>query len=149
MIRPILTWSALTLIAGATAFAIGHEVIELEKEQSRLVREIAEEQQRLAVLRAEWAHLNAPQRLRRLAETHTDLRPTRPSQLTTLNGLMERLSPQPEETTPEPSAPVLSGDGDLTVVEAQPTPMPVPERKPVVDDKGVLIAVYNRGGDPI
>lgn len=53
------------------------------KETRSLQRQIGAQQARLSVLRAEWAYLNRPQRLRELAELNFDrlsLLPLRPEQ---------------------------------------------------------------------
>ena len=67
------------------------------KETRSLQRQIGASQVRLSVLRAEWAYLNRPQRLRELADINFDslgLLPLRPDQF----GRVDEVSyPEPEE----------------------------------------------------
>ena len=69
------------------------------REVDRLHAEIRASHARLAVLRAEWAYLNRPDRLRELADLNFDrlaLLPLRPDQFGTVADLPEPLPPAPE-----------------------------------------------------
>ncbi len=52
--------------------------------------EIRQEVETIAILRAEWSHLNQPERLKRLAERYTKLMPLNASQIVTVNNLPAR-----------------------------------------------------------
>lgn len=79
------------------------------KETQRLQQQIGRAQERLNVLRAEWAYLNRPERLRGLAEINFDrlgLLPLRPDQF----GRVDEVSyPAPEPLLPITNAVEVSG----------------------------------------
>jgi len=52
--------------------------------------EIRQEAETINILRAEWSHLNQPDRIKRLAELYTKLMPLNANQIVTLNNLPER-----------------------------------------------------------
>lgn len=52
--------------------------------------EIRQEVEAISILRAEWSYLNQPDRLKRLAERYTKLKPLSASQIVTVNNLPER-----------------------------------------------------------
>jgi hypothetical protein len=56
----------------------------------RLRAQIREERDAIAVLRAEWAKLDAPLRLQGLAERHLPLKPLNANQYDSLKGLPDR-----------------------------------------------------------
>ena len=57
---------------------------------SRLQAQVREQRDAIAVLRAEWARLDAPRRLQILAERHLKLKPIEASQFDFLKSLPER-----------------------------------------------------------
>ena len=57
---------------------------------SRLQAQVREQRDAIAVLRAEWARLDAPRRLQILAERHLKLKPIEASQFDSLKNLPER-----------------------------------------------------------
>nr|WP_301293838.1 hypothetical protein [Nitrobacter winogradskyi] len=57
---------------------------------SRLQAQVREQREAIAILRAEWARLDAPQRLRILAERHLKLKPIEARQFDSLKNLPER-----------------------------------------------------------
>lgn len=66
------TFIALFLL-GSLTYAIKQKVIELDGELSRVHRNIAQYQESMHILNAEWAYLTRPSRLQALVENHTHL----------------------------------------------------------------------------
>lgn len=63
--------AAASVAATATwAYRVNYAVIDMEEAVADLRRDIAEERETALVLKADWAWLNAPERLERLAEAH-------------------------------------------------------------------------------
>ncbi len=72
------------LLAGGISlvlFSVKYQVQDLEGTQKRLKRELGDERRALHVLRAEWAQLNTPERLRTLAVKIIGMAAIRPDQL--------------------------------------------------------------------
>lgn len=72
-------------------FGVKYQVQDLEGELTRIEREILGEERAIHVLRAEWSHLNAPERLRQLAARHLDLSPVTAHQLVNFEDLPDKL----------------------------------------------------------
>lgn len=85
MIRSAVLWIALATIAGIGLFFLKYEVKSLERELARTEQRIEENRVAIHVLRAEWSHLNDPERLRRLAEKHLELEPVDPARVIALD----------------------------------------------------------------
>ncbi|MBT3359400.1 MAG: hypothetical protein HN403_07210 [Rhodospirillales bacterium] len=85
----ILLAAALSVVL----FGVKYQVQDLEDELSSIDRGILNEERAIHVLRAEWSHLNDPERLRRLAERHLDLRPVSARQV----GAPQDLSELPQK----------------------------------------------------
>lgn len=102
----ILTLAAVGLAIGAAAtlYQVKYEVRLLEREARELHRNVARERQSIQVLEAEWAFLNQPSRIQDLAERYLDLKPLKPSQISTVERLPLRpVNPAPEgEAAPDP-----------------------------------------------
>jgi hypothetical protein len=87
------------LVIGALLFAASY-VYGIKMESTarvervlRLHAEIREQRDAIALLRSEWARLDAPLRLQGLAERHLPLKPISATQYDTLKNLPERPSP--------------------------------------------------------
>lgn len=119
MIRWSVTlFSLLIGVVAWTLFHVSYEVRTLESDLRGLNRSIVTEQQAIAVLEAEWAYLNRPDRLGRLAHDLTRLQPMGPDQV-----LME------PETLPYP-LPVLDIPANLVVEDGPLAGTPFPPRRP-------------------
>ena len=85
------------LLAGVISlalFALKDQVQDLEDELVELNRGIFADEEAIHVLKAEWSHLNDPQRLRALARRHLGMKPVTPDQLATIADL----PPRPSDT---------------------------------------------------
>ena len=72
---------ALTSFVGVGMFVLKNQVQTLESELNRINTSIQEDVKSIHVLKAEWSHLNSPQRLRTLASKHISLNPARAEQI--------------------------------------------------------------------
>ena len=84
------TTALFVVLAGAGAmvlFSVKYQVHDLETQQKRLVRELGDERRALHVLRAEWANLNDPARLKILAEQYLGMKAMLPNQVVTLSNI--------------------------------------------------------------
>src|SRR3981189_3964698 len=97
------------LVIGALVFAAAY-VYRIKMESTsrtervlRLHAEIREQRDAIAVLRAEWARLDAPLRLQGLAERHLPLKPLSATQYDQLKNLPER---PPNFARPGSKAPI-------------------------------------------
>lgn len=66
----ICLWAALTVLTAVifATFIMKNRVQDLEKELNRINRDISEDIKTIHILKAEWSHLNNPERLRSLAQ---------------------------------------------------------------------------------
>lgn len=67
---------------------------------AKLRHELRRERDAVAVLRAEWAKLQAPMRIQGLAERHLKLKPALSTQFDTFDNLPMRPAPVPPQTDP-------------------------------------------------
>jgi hypothetical protein len=78
------------VFAAAYVYRIKMESTDRTERVLRLQAEIREQRDAIAVLRADWARLDAPLRLQGLAERHLPLKPLAPTQYDSLKNLPER-----------------------------------------------------------
>ncbi|MGK7865985.1 cell division protein FtsL [Falsiroseomonas sp. E2-1-a20] len=92
MIRPftILCFCAFAG-AGAWLYQVKHQVATQDRELRGIWREIEQARDRTSILRAEWALLNEPDRLRQVVQRHLPLEPMQPQQFTRLPEMERRL----------------------------------------------------------
>jgi cell division protein FtsL len=88
----------MLIFAAAYVYRIKMESTSRVERVQRLNAEIREQRDAIAVLRAEWAKLDAPLRLQGLAERHLGLKPVTAQQYDQLKNLPER----PPNFTREP-----------------------------------------------
>ena len=90
------------LFAAAYVYRIKMESTARTERALRLQAEIREQRDAIAVLRAEWAKLDAPLRLQGLVERHLSLKPLSATQYDSLKNLPER---PPSLATPQSPGP--------------------------------------------
>jgi cell division protein FtsL len=81
MLRLGIASLIVAVVAACALYLTKDTVRRLEGELRRLQAELADERVTLSRLRTEWAMLNQPGRLARLASAHLQLQPARPGQL--------------------------------------------------------------------
>jgi hypothetical protein len=101
MIRPVtFVTTLLALSSGAWMFVVKHQAEQLDRQIGGVTSQIRASEQRIRVLRAEWALETDPNRLTRLAAMFLpELKPMAPDQLVTWSELADRLPP-PGATVP-------------------------------------------------
>lgn len=81
MRQSTLLFTALALIVGFALFKVKYEVVEVEQKLTQTCRQIKREKENIHILKAEWSHLNEPQRLQALAEKYLDIKPMKTEQV--------------------------------------------------------------------
>lgn len=130
MIRPL---TLITLCAAAGAglylYQVKHSVSELDRELRDINRRTEQARERTQVLRAEWAMLNEPDRLRQVAQRYLPLDAMMPTQFVRLSEIERRLPNARQFAGPPslftPAEP--AGDGSATmmaIATAQPRALP-------------------------
>ena len=82
-----ILWTTLTCVVIFGSFILKNQVYELEKELSRINKEIQSDAQNIQVLKAQWSQLNNPQRLRKLASEHILLNNVKAEQIINYSAL--------------------------------------------------------------
>ena len=80
-------WVILTVLVGFGMFVMKNRVQNLETELFKINTSIQEDTKTIHVLKAEWAHLNSPSRLRKLAEKYARLNKVRAEQIINYSAL--------------------------------------------------------------
>lgn len=86
-IAVICLWSTLTLFMTFGTFVMKNRVQDLEKELIAINQTIKEDIKTIHILKAEWSHLNNPERLRNLAQKHIALNPVKAEQIINYSSL--------------------------------------------------------------
>jgi hypothetical protein len=91
MIRFLNTVAVLCLIASAAyAYSIKYETLYWAEQAAKARSRIQRERDTIAVLKADWQHLNRPDRLQAAVERHLDLQPVSVHQLARLSDLPDK-----------------------------------------------------------
>ena len=112
----------LALVAACGLYIMKDRVSRLDGELRRQQAMIAAEQTRLHRLRAEWAMLEEPGRIARLAAAHLQLRPAHPTQIMTIDDLPRRAELQVAER----QLPALLPSGAEVVLRFKPRRLSLP-----------------------
>jgi hypothetical protein len=123
---------AALVFAAAYVYRIKMDSTARTERVLRLHAEIREQRDAIAVLRAEWARLDAPLRLQGLAERHLALRPVNAAQYDSLKNLPARPPTFVKPGDPDPIGAMLhtidpAADAD-TVTGSVPAPEPEGQR---------------------
>jgi hypothetical protein len=94
--------SALTLVLFQVSYGVQH----MEGELGKINNDILTHRQAIHVLKAEWSHLNEPDRLRKLSKKHLDLGPLSASQIGAIGDFPLAASAIPEDMVPRAIQPV-------------------------------------------
>jgi cell division protein FtsL len=82
MIRFLNVFLVMAVIAlSILLYDIKYRAQAADRAADKMERQIAEEEDGIRVLRAEWSYLNQPERLQALATRYTELRPLAPAQI--------------------------------------------------------------------
>ncbi len=71
----------LALFGGFLLFKVKYEVVDIEQKLTQTEQQIIREKETIHILKAEWSHLNEPQRLQKLAEKYLDIVPLKTEQI--------------------------------------------------------------------
>lgn len=77
-------WLFLAIFVGVGMYILKYEVKKLETELANLNNNIHKDQEAIHVLKAEWSHLNNPERIKKLSERFIKLEPITPEQIVTI-----------------------------------------------------------------
>ena len=91
MIRILNVVAIAALVASAIyAYSIKYQTMFRAETAARLRSEIKVEQDRIGILRADWANLTRPERVQALADKLTDLQPLKLDQIVKVDALPDR-----------------------------------------------------------
>ena len=90
MQRSTILFFLLSLLVGFVLFKVKYEVVEVEQKLAKTLEQIKIEEENIHILKAEWSHLNEPQRLQKLAEKFLDIRPMKITQLAATSQVFEK-----------------------------------------------------------
>ena len=110
------------VFAAAYVYRIKMESTSRTERVLRLHAEIREQRDAIAVLRAEWAKLDAPLRLQGLAERHLALKPLSATQYDSLKNLPERQQRFTKPGDPDPIGAMIEAIDAIAVTGSVPAP---------------------------
>lgn len=117
---------AVLVVSAAWVYKIKFEATLQAERVSKLRGEIRRERDQIAILRAEWAQLDRPERIQSLAERHLTLRSAAMTQFDPLDNLPERPVPLVPPGTLDPIGAIIESFADA---EALSGTLPDPARR--------------------
>jgi hypothetical protein len=133
MIRPVTLVSLIAAAgAGLYLYQVKHSVSMLDRELRDVNRQTEVVRERTQILRAEWALLNEPDRLRQVAQRHLALEPMAPAQFIREAELERRLpNARPFAGPPSlfgpPEAPAKAPEAIMVPAPVATAPAPAPQ----------------------
>jgi hypothetical protein len=110
------------VFAAAYVYRIKMESTSRTERVLRLHAEIREQRDAIAVLRSEWAKLDAPLRLQGLAERHLAMKPLVATQYDSLKNLPERPPSFVKKGDPDPIGAMIEAIDSVAVTGSVPAP---------------------------
>ena len=136
MLRFVNVCLVLGLVALAyVIYQVKYEARALDEEIVSLGKQVDQERDALAVLRAEWSLLNRPERIERLAQKYLKLAPTQPRQLVTVDTVSDRdfdrsrfeiTAAATSPTATQATKPAVKPKAAVATAEAEPATIPCP-----------------------
>jgi hypothetical protein len=155
---------AASVLSGMYVYAEKHEAARLDAELAGVLQRTQDAQKQAALLRAEWALANDPDRLRQMAARYLTLQPIDPAQFTRPEDLAAKLPPaasspanpfqpseaQPSEAQPNESKPndTLADTSDTTSMDIRPPGTPQALAPVVVAAPTTPVRVIARAARP-
>ncbi len=90
-----LLFLCLAVAAGVQLFVLKYQVMDKEEELKMIHRQILNDSREVHMLKADWALLNDPDRLRELVKNQTNFRPIGAGQIVHVETLPLRMTPPP------------------------------------------------------
>ena len=109
MSRSTFLFLLLSLFIGGILFKVKHEVLAIEQKLSETVQQVRREKENIHILKAEWSHLNEPQRLKNLAEKFLDITQMKTNQISAVSWKQECVDDF-SKTLPHPQLVSMKGD---------------------------------------
>ena len=97
MSKPGLILILMAAAVSVSLFVVKHRVQDLDDQLLFLNRDISKAQEAIHVLKSEWSHLNQPDRLRRLADSHLEMGPLSAEQVGNPNVVLVTLPDRVED----------------------------------------------------
>lgn len=85
--RTMIIGTIAIVVAGVGAYVVKTTALDREQELRALNRQIAEEQDRITVLEADWSYLTRPSRIQHLSQEMLAFKPVKPERILTLDTL--------------------------------------------------------------
>lgn len=131
----------LAALSGVVLLHTSQNVQHAENRVAEIEKSIAVEQERIRILKAEWAHLNRPERLEKLAQEFLDLAPTRAKDMPT-HLVTEYPQTPPDTFTPDIESPQENLSQPVSVAPKKSKTIPLkakrakkPTKKPVTQEQ--------------
>lgn len=106
------------IVAATYVYKIKFESTRQAEQVAKLRTEIRKDRDTIAILRAEWARLDRPDRIENLAKRHLNLKPVQVTQFDHLDNLPERPVPLVPPGTADPIGAVIESFADSEVVNS-------------------------------
>jgi cell division protein FtsL len=100
----MLIYMAVIAIAGFGVYLVKYTVQDMQRQVAALDKELQQERELLHLLKAEWAYLNRPERLERLASRHLKMVPLEATTLSSVRAIPTYYYPKQQQKNTSPSA---------------------------------------------